>query len=279
MRRSIFLLASFLLIGNISFAQDSRFGVPNLIAYDKERFHWGFSLGMDIVDVNLKTKSNYNNISFGPDNPVMEIHPTDPNTPFNSALAFNVGIVANMRLGEYFDLRFIPSFSVDHLINLRYRFTKALYSTNGNQNFDTATLDKPIYSHYINFPLFFKFKSSRMHNVRLYVIAGGQIRVNIETRKGDKKLSFSSAEDILPIIKPWDTQVIGGFGFDFYTTYFKLSTEFKVAFGVIDMLEKRPKRIDPDGNPVKINDYLDSPFIKGIQSLKSKTFTISFIFE
>jgi len=272
MRRSIFLLVFILLICNLSFAQVLRFGVPNLEAYDKERFHWGFSLGINIVDVNLKTRTNYENISPDPNNAVMEIYS-------KPAPAFNVGIVANMRLGEYFDLRFIPSFSIAHDIDLYYRFANEVHDPNPTSQSGWGTLIlRKIECHYINFPLFVKFKSSRMHNVRLYVIGGGQIGLNMMSTKNNKiRVSDPNGMKVenVPIIKPYDVQVKGGCGFDFYTTYFKFSTEFKVSFGVINMLESRERIKDQD----HVDHYWDSPIRQGLQSLKSKTFSISFIIE
>jgi len=267
------------LICSTSFAQAFRFGVPNLEAYDKELFHWGFSLGIDIADVNLKTQSKYEypvNIS-PPEDPdkriyLMEIF-SKP-TP-----AFHVGIVANMRMGEYFDLRFIPSFSIAHDINLYYRFSASIPDPNpaSNSGFTDLVLRK-IECHYINLPLFIKFKSSRMHNVRFYVLGGGQVGINMMSAKNQKirvpDTNWVGAE-MIPIIKPYDVQVKGGLGFDFYTTYFKFSTEFKVAFGVINMLENE-KGIKDQAN---VHHYLRSPIRTGLESLKSKTFTISFIIE
>jgi hypothetical protein len=275
MRRSILLLAIILLTCNALFGQLFRSGVPNLTAYDKERFHYGFSLGIDIVDIGLKTLDSYEypeNISI-PGYEVVKIYS-------QVAPAFNVGILVNMRLGEYFDLRFIPSFSIAHDIDLYYQFAKAIPDPNprkGGQMTDLVL--RKIECHYINFPLFIKFKSSRMHNVRFYVIGGGQVCVNMMSARNNKipteyQLSEVKAE-IIPIIKPYDVQVKGGLGFDFYTTYFKLSTEFKVAYGVINLLES-PKRIKDKDN---IANYLASPIYKGLQSLKSRTFTISFIIE
>jgi len=271
MRRSIFLLVFILLICNLSFAQVLRFGVPNLEGYDKERFHWGFSLGINIVDVNLKTRTNYedpNNIS--PTNPVVQIY--SKVTP-----AFSVGIIANMRLGEYFDLRFIPSFSIAHNIDLYYQFADSVLVDAGNQRIFSNPILSQIKGDYIILPLFIKFKSSRMHNVRLYVIGGGQVCLNMTNNKKNKLHADSYTVKVknAPVIKPYDVQVKGGLGFDFYTTYFKFSTEFKVAFGVINMLE------DPNKTALRTNgsDYLQSPIYKGLQSLKSKTFSITFLIE
>jgi len=270
MRKSIFLLTLIYLTCNTLFAQIFRFGVPNLIAYDQERFHYGFSLGIDVVDVNLKTKINYANISV-PE--VVQIY--SKATP-----AFNVGILVNMRLGEYFDLRFIPSFSIAHDIDLYYKFANEIPDPNPRKAGQMTDLVlRKIECHYINFPLFIKFKSSRMHNVRFYALTGGQVGINMMSAKNNKiassyQLSNVKAE-IIPIIKPYDIQVKGGFGFDFYTNYFKFTTEFKVSFGVINMLESEKGIKDKDN----LHNYLTSPIVAGLQSLKSKTFTVSFIFE
>jgi hypothetical protein len=252
-----------------------RFGVPNLTAYDKEHFHYGFSLGIDIVDINLKTSTNYNNPNLIPDsnNELLQIYS-------NPMPAFHVGILVNMRLGEYFDLRFIPSFSIAHDIDLWYQFAKPVPDPNPRREgrFTDLVLRK-IECHYINFPLLVKFKSSRMHNVRFYALAGGQASINMmSARKNnippDTKLTPTKIE-ILPIIKPYDIQAKGGFGFDFYTTYFKFTTEFKVAYGVINLLETEKGIKDKEN----MANYFSSPIIKGLQNLKSKTFTISVMFE
>ena len=270
MRRSIFLITFIILIFNPLFAQVFRFGVPNLEAYDKGLFHFGFSLGIDIVDANLKTRENYERPNISPSNQVMEIY-SKP-TP-----AFNVGIVANMRMGNYFDLRFIPSFSIAHDINLYYRFAKDVPDPNSKKGSWSKSILRKIECHYINFPLLVKFKSSRMHNVRIYVLAGAQVGINMMSAKNNKIPIADSDEkvEIIPIIKPYDVQVKGGFGFDFYTTYFKCTAEFNVSFGVMNMLENEKGIKDKEN----IHKYRTSPIITGLKSLKSKTFSVSFIIE
>jgi len=273
MQRSIIIFILFFLFSSNLIAQVFRFGVPNLEAYDKKLFHFGFSLGVDIVDINLKTRSNYEypeNISPGYE--ILEIY--SKATP-----AFNVGIVTNLRLGNYFDLRFIPGFSIAHDIDLYYKIAKEVLDPNPKKNGEmTDLVQRKIECHYINFPIFIKFKSSRMHNVRIYVIGGVQFSVNMMSAKNNKIPAFDhegAGAEIIPIIKPYDIQVKGGFGLDFYTTYFKFSTEFKVSYGVIDMMQNENGIKDKD----HIQNYLTSPIVRGIRSLKSKTFTISFIFE
>jgi len=273
MRRSFFLLTFIFMFCNTLVAQVFRFGVPNLEKEDKDLFRFGFSLGIDIVDINLKTRSNYaypENIS--PTNELLEIYS-------KAAPAFNVGIVANLRMGKYFDLRFIPAFSIAHDINLFYRFAEELSDPNPRKSGAwTDLILRKIECHYINLPILIKFKSSRMHNVRFYALAGGQVSLNMMSAKNNKIPIVDPdgiKAEIIPIIKPYNVQVKGGFGFDFYTTYFKFTTEFNVAFGVINMLE--------DGKGIKdrdnVQNYLTSPIVTGLKSIKSRIFSVSFIIE
>ncbi|MCL2167560.1 MAG: PorT family protein [Lentimicrobiaceae bacterium] len=272
MRRLIGFLAISLLFYSNLFAQVFRFGVPNLEDYDMGRFHYGFSLGIDIVDVNLKTKTDYEhpNISL-PDFEVKKIY----SKPMP---AFSVGILVNMRMGRFFDLRFIPNFSIAHDIDLYYQFAQTILDPNSKNNDFNDLILRKIECHYINFPLLIKFKSSRMHNVRIFALTGGQVGINMMSAKNNKIPVFDPdgvLVEILPILKPYDVQVQGGFGFDFYTTYFKFSAEFKISYGVINMLQNESGIKDKDHIPY----YNKSPIITGLQSIKSKTFTISFIVE
>ncbi|MCL1849826.1 MAG: PorT family protein [Bacteroidetes bacterium] len=271
MRRSLLIVTFIFLFCGSLFAQIFHFGVPNLEDYDMERFHYGFSLGIDIADINMKTKTNYTNLISSSENELIEIY-SQP------VPAFHVGIVTNMRMGNYFDLRFVPSFSIAHDINLYYRFAQEILDPNPRKSNFTNLILRKIECHYINFPLFIKFKSSRMHNVRMYAFGGGQVSLNMMSTKNNKISTLYNDEmkaDVIPIIKPYDIQVKGGIGFDFYTTYFKFSTEFKVSFGVINLLETERNIKDKE----HIEYYKSSSIITGLQSLKSKTFTISFIFE
>ena len=274
MRQSILVLTFIFLFCSSLFAQIFRFGVPNMEGYDMQRFHFGFSLGLDCLDVNLKTQTDYANLVTTSENELMEVSST-------VNLAFNVGIVANMRLGKYFDLRFIPNYSIPHDILLHYRFKYPVPYPDQDPNKptvpDSENVTRTINCHYINFPLMVKFKSSRMHNVRIYALAGGQLGLNITSARNTKikDKNHKVQADVIPIIKPYDVQVKGGFGFDFYTTYFKFTTEFKVSFGVINLLETEENIKDK----AYIEYYKKSPIITGLKSLKSKTFTISFIIE
>ena len=231
-------ILTILLVG-LSVSSFAQFGVPNLLKYDKRRFHFGFSLGYNQFDYIISAKpdlSNYDTLMM-------------VNT--RSLSGFSLGIVTNLRLGKYFDLRFIPGLSfADRYVNYTIRFPS------GNE----LVRGKRAESVYLDLPLILKFKSSRMlNNIRAYVIAGGQYSFDMISAK--KKKAPENGNVVLKL-NPHDVQAQVGVGFDFYCTYFKFSTELKMSFGLLNMLVQE-----------------NNAYATSVTSLRAKNLQISFIFE
>ena len=81
----------------------------NLVRYDFKKIHFGFTLGINELNFNVKK-----DIITLDNDTLASILPI-------SQKGFNLGIVSNLRLGKYTDLRFIPTlvFGERHL---NYRF-------------------------------------------------------------------------------------------------------------------------------------------------------------
>ena len=223
----------------LSISSFAQFGVPNLLKYDKRAFHFGFLLGYNQFNYNISSKpdlAEYDSLMM-------------VNT--RSLSGFSLGIVTNLRMGKYFDLRFIPGLSFgDRYVNYTIR-----YSTGSE-----IVTSKSVESVYLDLPLLIKFKSSRMlNNIRAYVIAGGQYSFDMISAK--KKKSPMNGDVVLKL-NPHDVQAQVGVGLDFYCTYFKFSTEFKMSFGFLNMLVPE-----------------DNMYATSVTSLKAKNIQISFIFE
>ncbi len=226
------------LIPSLEAQRNKPFGVPNLIRYDNKLMHFGFLVGYNQMDFAITTKPDFQEYDS------LLIVDTKPLS------GFNLGIVADLRIWKYFNLRFIPTLTFgDRIVNYTIRYS------DGTE----LVTDKNTESVYIDFPLMMKFKTSRMHNVRVYVLAGAQYSLDLISSA--KKQDANPREVILKLF-PNDFQAIGGVGIDFYCTYFKFSTEFRMNFGLVNLLK--------DEN----NMYTSS-----ISQLKSKNFQISFIFE
>ena len=228
-------------IQGTSLAQKTKvgFGVPNLLEYDEKLFHFGFLIGYNQFDFSIRTKpdlSQYDSL--------MIINTT-------ALSGFNLGIVTNLRMGKYFDLRFIPGLSFgDRVVNYYIQ-----YGSSGK----TLETKKNIESVYLDLPLLIKFKSSRMHNVRVYVLAGAQYSYDLIS---SAKKQAKSPKEIQLKLFPHDFQGQAGVGFDFYLRYFKFSTELKMSFGFMNLLKPE-----------------DNMFATSVSSLKSKMLQISFFIE
>ncbi len=217
-------------------ANAQRVRIQNNPKYDLKPYHFGFALAANKMDFSIKPVENFNSLDS-----VMVIE-SQPQW------GFNIGIVSNLRLGQSFDLRFIPTLSFgDRILN---------YSLVENDTFK-ITRPKKIESTFIDFPLILKYKSQRMNNARAYVLSGFRYSIDLasQAKKKDRK------KDLIKL-KQNDMLFEFGVGFDFYLTYFKFATEIKMAYGIRDLLER--------DNTVYTNS---------IKKLNSKIFQISFLFE
>jgi hypothetical protein len=133
---------------------------------------------------------------------------------------FHIQIVSNYRLGEYFDLRFLPGISFGQRdIN----FFKNNVLVNEKHKLE---------SNYLEFPILLKYKAKRLNNVRPYIVTGPNLRVDLAK-------TFSEDDEIYMDLKRFDLYHEVGVGMDFYLPYFKLGVEIKYSYGFFNMLERR----------------------------------------
>lgn len=224
-----------------AFAQSKAFGVPNLLKYDKKLFHFGFLIGYNQSDFLIHSQAMSN------DHDTLNIINT------RGYSGFNLGIITDLRMGNYFDLRFIPTLSfIDRSVIYNDNHSLEYHqNTNPNNNVAGAV--------YMDLPLMVKLKSSRMlNNIRAYVLAGAQYSLDLTSIS---KKSSNISGYVLRLY-PGDFMGLAGVGFDFYCTYFKFSTELRMGFGMRNLLVP-----NEDIHATSIN------------SLKSKMLQISFTFE
>lgn len=245
MNRFKFIVVLFLLVclaSGVS-AQKRVFGVPNLSQYDDKIYHFGFSLSGGTYNYIINTNPNLSHLD-GCDS-LRVLNP-------RAGKSFGFGIVSDLRMGKYFDLRFIPSFSFpDCQINY-------FCNTNvPNSSFANGGANGIVF---LDLPLLVKFKSTRMlNNIRAYVVAGGQYSFNLVYSKA-RDIANNSVNEVL-LVNAHDVMAQVGVGFDFYCTYFKLATEFKFSLGLMNQLQQEGK------------------YVGSLTSLRSKGFQFSITFE
>lgn len=248
-----------MLAGYTSSAQ--RVLLKNLTTFDDKRLHFGFTLGINTTDFVLsyydKMGDNIAYTQYLQEHNGQEIVGKSLITGATKVRAdvakltpgFTVGIVTNLRVSESFDLRFLPGMSFGER-KLVYNIPIADTYSNGKGYYS-------IKSTFLDFPLLLKYKSRKMNNQRPYVIGGGAVRIDI---------SKSGQEDLVRL-KPFDTYIETGIGWDSYLQFFRLSTELKFSFGLNSVLDTGPKNTVPQ------------VYSAAFTRVASNVFTLSFHFE
>ena len=241
MLKQIFYSILFILIANYSYGQAKK--IQYNPGYDKKPFHMGFTLGFNSLDYRILPTDNLLYLSTADSVYRLEARQT---------LGINLGIISDLRVGEYLNIRFLPGMIFGQR-NLEYTMRDLGYPD--EVKFYTYPMKIP--SIYLDAPLTFKFRAQRINNYRPYIIGGMALKYDLETKRvARENTAYTIKQD------PLDYFYEFGFGIDWYLVYFKLSTEFKYSFGMKNII---------------INENIE--YSKVIDKLRSRMFILSFHFE
>jgi len=186
--------------------------VKNQPYADMKLYHLGFHIGLHSQDLIL---TNTGLMSDGRTY-YAEIPSYNP--------GFSVGVIGDMYLSSYFNLRVIPTL---HFGDKSFIFR----SKEDGEEYKTD-----VRSNYLTLPVEIKYSALRVNNYRPYVTGGLYGALDIGRKKGNPLL-----------MKSMDFGVTFGIGCDIYLPFFKLCPELKFCFGLVDVFEKtRPDLQDPD---------------------------------
>lgn len=208
--------------------------VQNLPYADQKMFHFGFNLGLNLQDMPL-TNTGLKQ----PDGEVW--YASQP----SYSLGFNVGLIADYYLSQYFNLRFNPTI---YFGERSFKF----YEENSQAEFK-----KSMKANHLIIPLHLKISGSRTDNYRPYLITGAYFSTPIGSKKNEI-FRYNSLDCGLEF----------GVGISLYTKYFKLSPELRFSFGLRNIIN-----YDRD-------DLIDNDLLKYSQSVnKGKNRLVSLIFN
>lgn len=191
--------------------------VPNTPLYDSRLFHFGFTLGLNFMNFSIKADEN---LGMEGDSLLSIRNGFQP--------GFSVGVVTDLRMGKYFNLRFIPTFSLGQ---------RAIDYTIARPGTAVEKVNKQVESIMVFLPLEVKWKAARMVNNRPYVTAGFQYTLDMATRKSKKKNATNPDDEVKLKLGRHDFGVTVGVGWDFFLPYNnKLAVELKMFFGLRDLL-------------------------------------------
>jgi len=206
--------------------------IVNLENFDKQRVHWGYFLG-------------FNSFDFKIDNNLPEVKEIE----VRGSTGFNVGLVGNLRLNEYLDLRFEPGLYYTQRDLVFPNFSKPTQSL------------REVPSTYIMFPLLLKFSALRTGNVRPYLVGGFSRALNLSSN--EKSQEDNSQQKFR--MKQWTNNYELGFGIDLYFEYFKFSPSIRGVFGM-------------DNEIIYDNDP-NSPWTSNVNALKTRAILVNFTFH
>lgn len=180
----------------------------NLERLDLQIAHFGYSLGLNMMDFTIRPSDNF-------------LIPTTFDTVYGVEVGryvgFNVNMIANLRIGKYFDLRFLPGLNFGQRA-LHYKYMK--YG-----EFQKRSMQ--IESTFIDLPLLIKYKAERINNWRPFLIAGIDGKIDLAAQKKIKPEDYPKIR-----LKSVDAYYEIGIGVDFFLEYFMFGIELKASWGI-----------------------------------------------
>lgn len=244
------ILAFFFLVVTVLPIVGQQRKVQNKPYIDLRPLHFGISIGMNMQDVEFTNVGpQVIKLPEGGEVPALVLCDADNWNP-----GFSVGVLADLRLGQHFALRFTPTmhFGTKHLV-----FRNLLDHTESGKLVEETQNMK---NTYISMPLSLKFSAQRFNNHRPYLIAGINPMINLAGKDQDYVQ-----------LKRFDLMLEVGLGCDFYLPFFKLIPELKFSYGLINTLDNE--------HVSALTDVNKRVYAQSVSSARTKMIVLTLYFE
>ena len=203
----------------------------NFRDFNRKSYYFGINIGFNSSGYKLQQSGFFIN------NDSIKV------TEGKSEVGVNMHMVTNLKLGEYFDFRFLPGFS---FAQRGLEFTSVS---------DSKVIERKIESVFFELPFHIRFKSEPYKDKRMFVVAGLKYSYDVQTNSKSRKSLIR--------IAPHDFQYEVGVGMQMFYPYFIFSPEIKFSRGLGNILI-----YDKSQNEARV-----------LENVVSQIFTISFNFE
>lgn len=248
MHRIYTLFAALIITLSAANAQEKR--AQNRPYTDLRQFHLGIVVGTHLQDLELENVGPQTITA--PDGTVIDANVSvDQN---NWEPGFNVGVLGELRLNEFFAFRMAPQL---YFATRNITFRNFNANTEGGEQSQIRESMKTVYVGG-NFDLI--YAAQRFNNHRPYLMMGIAPMMNLSTGSSDYIR-----------LKKSDVFFEVGLGCDLYLPFFKLRPELKFMYGLSDCL-------DTSYIP-GMNNNAALPYAKSISNAHSKMIALSFYFE
>ena len=237
MKKAVLILIYILSINIASSQLFTKEKLSNNENFDKAKISWGYYLGINSYDFNFDYQQDLSDVQV------------------EKTTGFNVGLIANLRINDFFDLRFEPGLIMSNR-NLSY---------NPNDFGDSEFLEnnhlREVKSTYIHFPLLLKISTKRLNNFKPFVTTGVSTAINLSSN--EKNLADNSSGQFRTKKNMFFYEL--GFGIDLYLEWFKFTPSIRGVFAISDELIR-------DDDPL-------SPWTGNINFMKTSGVLINFTFQ
>lgn len=231
MKKLVLTLFGLVFLSHSMLAQFNEDPVINLENEDEPLLNWGYFLGFNQYDFKFDYKNDGNDILV------------------DKSLGFNVGLIGEMRINEFLDVRFEPGL----LYNSR---------TLGFPGFtEENEAIREVKSTYINFPVLLKVSTRRIGNWKPFLIGGASSSLNLGSNEDSLDDNSGGTFRMKKMVYNYEL----GFGIDFYLEYFKFTPSIRGVFAISDELV-------PDNDP-------NSPWTGNLDGMRTRGLFINFTFE
>jgi hypothetical protein len=234
MKRYLLIFAFSILAQSANAQLFSKERVTNLETFDNKLLTWGYFLGFNTYDFNFDYEQD-----LGPETDVV----------VNSTGGFNVGLIGDLRINNYVNLRLEPG--------LYFTQRDLLYREFEEENDRLRSLQ----STYIHVPLLVKFSTKRINNFRPFIVGGVSSSLNLSSNQDNPE---DNGEGQFRMKKNTSYFELG-FGVDFYLFYFKFTPSIRGVFATSDELVR-----DEDPN---------SAYTGNISKMGSRGVFVNFTFQ
>lgn len=210
--------------------------LANLENFDKRFLTWGYFLGFNSYDFKFEYEEERTDVK-------------NTDVIVQSDVGFNVGLIGDMRVSRYINLRIEPG----------------LYFTQRNLTFpgfsDPLDANREVKSTYIHVPFLVKFSTKRLNNIKPFIVGGLSASWNLSSNESNPE--DNAAGQFRTTDGTYYYEL--GVGIDLYLYFFKFTPSIRGVFAMSDELV-------PDRDP-------NSPWTSNITSMASRGIFINFTFQ
>jgi len=234
--KKLFVVLAILFFAESAKAQlFSKERLSNIENFDQKKLSWGYYLGFNSYDYKFEYSEQYQD-----DNTDVQV---------NGEGGFNVGLIGDIRINNYINIRLEPGLS----------FTKRNLTFPGFE--EEKDYLREVKSTYIHIPLLIKLSTKRLNNFKPFVIGGFSTSFNLSSNEDHPE--DNAQGQFRSISNTLNYEL--GFGIDLYLFFFKFTPSIRGVFSLNDELVR-----DSDPN---------SAWTGNIDSMSSRGVFVNFTFQ